>query len=126
MVPLILPALLNLLRNNVSTNNIAHCPPRTKMYILLQLQDQLLKWSTQPLFTCTYRLFIYYFFDHFREDVKNIQRRGGCIRMVQKNQKCENLFRKYLMWCSITQGLLEHFYFFSKMGSKGLSRGVNH
>ena len=27
------------------------------------------------------------------------------------------------MWCSITQELLEHFYFFSKMGSKGLSRG---
>ena len=27
------------------------------------------------------------------------------------------------MWCSITQGLLQHFYFFSKMGSKGLSRG---
>ena len=29
------------------------------------------------------------------------------------------------MWYSITLGLLEHFYFFSKMGSKGLSRGVN-
>ena len=26
-------------------------------------------------------------------------------RVVQKNQKCANLFRKYLMWCSITQGL---------------------
>ena len=46
-------------------------------------------------------------------------------RVGQKKQKCKYLFRKYLMWCSITQGLLEHFYFFSKMGSKGLSRGVN-
>ena len=27
------------------------------------------------------------------------------------------------MWCSITQGLLEYFYFLSKMCSKGLSRG---
>ena len=27
------------------------------------------------------------------------------------------------MWCSITQGLLEHFYFFSKRGSKGLTKG---
>ena len=42
---------------------------------------------------------------------------------AKKKQKCENLFRKYLMWCSITQGLLVNFYFFSKMGSKGLSRG---
>ena len=36
------------------------------------------------------------------------------IRVAQKNQKCANLFRKYLMWCSITQGLLEHFYFSQK------------
>ena len=46
-------------------------------------------------------------------------------RVGQKKQKCENLFCKYLMQCSITQGLLEHFYLFPKMGSKGLSRGVN-
>ena len=28
-------------------------------------------------------------------------------RVGQKNQKCANQFHKYLMWCSITQGLLE-------------------
>ena len=32
---------------------------------------------------------------------------------AKKTQKCATILRKYLMWCSITPGLLEHFHFFS-------------
>ena len=34
----------------------------------------------------------------------------------KNKQKCANQFCKYLTWCSITQELLEHFYFFLKNG----------